>query len=45
MCACISDSSVVPSLPMDLEILDAIFDVSNEIEDIASDPDEMFDDL
>jgi hypothetical protein len=28
-----------------LEILDAIFDVSNEIEDIASDPDDMFNDL
>jgi hypothetical protein len=30
---------------MGLEILDAIFDVSNEVEDIASDPDEMFNDL
>jgi hypothetical protein len=28
-----------------LEILDAIFDVSNEIEDIASDPDDIFNDL
>jgi hypothetical protein len=30
---------------MGLEILDAIFDVSNEVEDITSDPDEMFNDL
>ncbi len=28
-----------------LEILDAIFDVSNEIEDITSDPDDIFNDL
>ncbi len=28
-----------------LEILDAIFDVSNGIEDIASDPDDIFNDL
>jgi hypothetical protein len=28
-----------------LEILDAIFDVSNEVEDIASDPNDMFNDL
>jgi hypothetical protein len=42
---CISDFSPLPSLPMDLEILDAIFDVSNELEDIVSDPDEMFNDL
>jgi hypothetical protein len=28
-----------------LEILDAIFDVSNEVEDIASDLDDMFNDL
>jgi hypothetical protein len=28
-----------------LEILDAIFDVSNEVEDIASDPADMFNDL
>jgi hypothetical protein len=30
---------------MDLEILDALFDVSNKVEDIASDLDEMFNDL
>jgi hypothetical protein len=42
---CISDFSPLLSLPMDLEILDAIFDVSNELEDIVSDPDEMFNDL
>jgi hypothetical protein len=30
---------------MDLEILDAIFDVSNEVEDIVSNPDQMFNDL
>jgi hypothetical protein len=30
---------------MDMEILDVIFDVSSEVEDIASDPDEMFNDL
>jgi hypothetical protein len=30
---------------MDLEILDAIFHISNEVEDIASDPDEIFNDL
>jgi hypothetical protein len=30
---------------MDLEILDVIFGVSNEVEDIVSDPDEMFNDL
>jgi hypothetical protein len=28
-----------------LEILDAIFDVSNKVEDIASDPDNMFNDI
>jgi hypothetical protein len=28
-----------------LKILDAIFDVSNEVEDIASDPNDMFNDL
>jgi hypothetical protein len=28
-----------------LEILDAIFDVSNEVEDIMSHPDDMFNDL
>jgi hypothetical protein len=28
-----------------LEILDAVFEVSNEVEDIASDPDDMFNDL
>jgi hypothetical protein len=28
-----------------LEILDAIFDVSNEVEDIVSDSDDMFNDL
>jgi hypothetical protein len=28
-----------------LEILDVIFDVSNKVEDIVSDPDEMFNDL
>jgi hypothetical protein len=28
-----------------LEILDAIFEVSNEVEDIASYPDDMFNDL
>jgi hypothetical protein len=28
-----------------LKILDAIFDVSNEVEDIASDPDDMFNDF
>jgi hypothetical protein len=28
-----------------LEILDAIFDVSNGIEDITSDPDDIFNDL
>jgi hypothetical protein len=28
-----------------LEILDVIFDVSNEIEDIMSDPDDIFNDL
>jgi hypothetical protein len=28
-----------------LEILDAIFDVSNEIEDIVSDPDDIFNDF
>jgi hypothetical protein len=43
--ACILDSSPLPSLPMDLEILDALFDVSNKVEDIASDLDEMFNDL
>jgi hypothetical protein len=42
---CILDSSPLPSLPMDLEILDAIFDVSNEVEDIVSNPDQMFNDL
>jgi hypothetical protein len=30
---------------MDLEILDAIFDVSNEVEDIVSNPDQMFNEL
>jgi hypothetical protein len=30
---------------MELEILDVIFDVSNEIEDIVSDPDKMFNGL
>jgi hypothetical protein len=28
-----------------LKILDAIFDVSNEIEDIGSNPDDMFNDI
>jgi hypothetical protein len=28
-----------------LDILDAIFDASNEIEDITSDPDDIFNDL
>jgi hypothetical protein len=28
-----------------LEILDAVFEVSNKIEDIVSDPDDMFNDL
>ncbi len=28
-----------------LKILDTIFDVSNEIEDIVSDPDDIFNDL
>jgi hypothetical protein len=28
-----------------LEILDAIFDVLNEVEDIVSDPDDMFNNL
>jgi hypothetical protein len=44
LCACILDSSP-PSLPMDLEILDALFDVLYEVEDIVSDPDEMFNDF
>jgi hypothetical protein len=30
---------------MDLEILDALFDVLYEVEDIVSDPDEMFNDF
>jgi hypothetical protein len=28
-----------------LEILDAVFDVSNEVENIVRDPDDMFNDL
>jgi hypothetical protein len=28
-----------------LKILDAIFDVSNEVEDIGSNPDDMFNDI
>jgi hypothetical protein len=28
-----------------LKILDAIFDVSNEVEDIVSNPDDMFNDI
>jgi hypothetical protein len=28
-----------------LEILDVVFEASNEVEDIASDPDDMFNDL
>jgi hypothetical protein len=28
-----------------LEILDVVFEVSNKVEDIASDPDDMFNDL
>jgi hypothetical protein len=45
LCACISDSSPLPSLLMELEILDVIFDVSNEVEDIVSDSDKMFNGL
>jgi hypothetical protein len=28
-----------------LKILDAVFEVSNEVEDVTSDPDDMFNDL
>jgi hypothetical protein len=28
-----------------LKILDAVFEVSNEVEDITNDPDDMFNDL
>jgi hypothetical protein len=40
-CICISASTPVPSLPIDMEILDVISTSSDVIEDISSDPDDM----
>jgi hypothetical protein len=43
---CIQEFGVpLQMIKQKLEILDAVFDVSNEVEDIARDPDNMFNDL